>query len=156
MHYEVTKKSQLGAPQELNDAAMIISSFMRYVERTPTMKGLVKRLHDDIAFKLNGGFLVSDSIPSEVSYSQLVNKFEECNILETERVKGHLAVGTSSQYILQSFFSLGSLNDRKAALPLLMGINVRLLFPFCAIKRWTLVIITSQYTNRYIKLDNNL
>src|SRR5690625_7195710 len=33
--------------------------------------------------------------------------------------KGHLAVGSSSQYILQSLFSSGSLNDGKAAIPLL-------------------------------------
>jgi len=37
--------------------------------------------------------------------------------------KGHLAVGTSSQYILQSLFSSGSLNDGKAAIGLLKGIE---------------------------------
>src|SRR5699024_10890678 len=37
--------------------------------------------------------------------------------------KGHLAVGTSSQYILQALFSSGSLNDGKAAIPLLKGIS---------------------------------
>lgn len=37
--------------------------------------------------------------------------------------KGHLAVGTSSQYILQALFSSGSLNDGKAAIPLLKGID---------------------------------
>lgn len=37
--------------------------------------------------------------------------------------KGHLAVGTSSQYILQSLFSLGNLNDGKAAIPLLKVID---------------------------------
>src|SRR5690625_6801084 len=37
--------------------------------------------------------------------------------------KGHLAVGTSSQYILQSIFSSGSLNDGKAAIPLIKGIE---------------------------------
>ena len=35
--------------------------------------------------------------------------------------KGHLAVGTSSQYILHSLFSSGNLNDGKAAIPLLKG-----------------------------------
>lgn len=34
---EVVKKSRLGAPEELNYAAMIISTFMRYVERIPTI-----------------------------------------------------------------------------------------------------------------------
>jgi transposase len=37
--------------------------------------------------------------------------------------KGHLAVGTSSQYILESMMSSGSLNDGKAAIPLLKGIE---------------------------------
>ncbi len=40
--------------------------------------------------------------------------------------KGHLAVGTKSQYILQSIFSSGNLNDGKAAIPLLKGIQQRL------------------------------
>lgn len=39
--------------------------------------------------------------------------------------KGHLAVGTSSQYILQSLLSTGNLNDGKAAIPLLKGIDER-------------------------------
>ncbi|MDI4707123.1 transposase, partial [Pseudoalteromonas shioyasakiensis] len=208
-------------------------TFVRYVERIPTIKDLIKRLHDDVAFKLNCGFLVSDSVPSEASYSRLVTKLEACNVLEIERdkvvlqaiaegfimddtaaidathfeardqappkeekpkpepkkrgrkskeereqwlkeqaetdadlplydrkieaqldvpivelraevpqdpkwgvkknsegknvfwygYKGHLAVGTSSQYILQSLFSSGSLNDGKAAIPLLKGVD---------------------------------
>jgi transposase len=36
--------------------------------------------------------------------------------------KGHLAVGTKSQYILESLMSSGSLNDGKAAIPLLKGV----------------------------------
>src|SRR5690625_293466 len=40
--------------------------------------------------------------------------------------KGHLAVGSSSQYILQSLFSSGSLNDVKATIPLLKGLHERL------------------------------
>ena len=34
-----------------------------------------------------------------------------------------LAVGTKSQYILQSIMSSGNLNDGKAAIPLLKGIE---------------------------------
>ena len=82
IYHEVTKKSRLGAPEELNYAAMIISIFIRYIERIPTMKDLIKRLHDDIAFKLNCGFLVSDPIPSEASYSRLLAKLSESNVLE--------------------------------------------------------------------------
>lgn len=36
--------------------------------------------------------------------------------------KGHLAVGTQSQYILGSMLSSGNLNDGKAAIPLLKGL----------------------------------
>src|SRR5690606_9172865 len=85
IYHKVTKKSRLGAPKELNYAAMIISTFVRYVERIPTIKDLIKRLDDDIAFKLNCGFLVSDSVPSEASYSRLITKLDECNILELGR-----------------------------------------------------------------------
>jgi len=84
-YHAVTKKSRVGAPEELNYAAMIISFVVRYVERIPTIKDLIKRLRDDIAFKLNCGFLVSDSIPSEASYSRLVKKLMECDILDTEK-----------------------------------------------------------------------
>src|SRR5690625_4476696 len=233
IYYEVSKKTSLGAPTELNYAAMIISVFIRYVERIPTIKDLIKRLHHDIAFKTNCGFLVSDDIPSEASYSRLLTKLSESNVLDKVQeklvlqaikegyliddtiaidathfesrdqappkqdkpktepkkrgrkpkagreqwlkekaekeanlpiyekkiedqlgvpldelrtkvpqhpkwgvkknsegknefwfgYKGHLAVGTSSQYILQSIFSSGNLNDGKAAIPLLKGIE---------------------------------
>ena len=236
IYHIVTKKSRLGAPEELNYAAMIISIFLRYIERIPMIKDLIKRLRNDIAFKLNCGFLVSDTIPSESSYSRLITKLEESNILEMELenvvlqaieegfitddtvaidathfeardqapqkeekpkpepkkrgrkskeerdewlkeqakkeanlslyekkievqldtpldelraeipsdpkwgvkrnsegknvfwfgYKGHLAVGTSSQYILQAVFSSGNLNDGKMAIPLLKGIHKNL------------------------------
>jgi len=56
IYYEVNKKSRLGAPVELNYAAMIITFFIRYVECIPTIKDLLKRLNDDFDFKLNCGF----------------------------------------------------------------------------------------------------
>lgn len=233
IYHAVTKKSRLGAPEELNYAAMIISMFVRYIERIPMIKDLIKRLKNDIAFKLNCGFLVSDTIPSESSYSRLVTKLEASTLLEKELekvtlqaieegfitddtvaidathfeardqappkeeklkpepkkrgrkskeereqwrneqaekeanlplyekkiedqldvsfdelrtevpqdpkwgvkknsegkhvfwfgYKGHLAVGTSSQYILKALFSSGNLNDGKVAIPLLKGIE---------------------------------
>ncbi|PJH69361.1 IS5/IS1182 family transposase, partial [Salmonella enterica subsp. enterica serovar Typhimurium] len=52
IYHQVTKKSRLGAPEELNYGAMIISLLVRYIERIPTIKDLVKRLKDDIAFKM--------------------------------------------------------------------------------------------------------
>jgi len=199
----------------------------------------VKRLQNDLTLKLDCGFLVSDDVPSEASYSRMMDDFKESNVLERaqERVilqaieegfimddtiaidathfeardqapskteqekpkpkkrgrkskaereqwlkekaekeanlplyqkkieaqldatltelrrefpkdpqwgikknsdgknvfwygyKGHLAVSASSQYIIQSLFSSGNLNDGKAAIPLLKGINERLSLP---------------------------
>src|SRR5690625_5293118 len=239
IYAEVSRKTKVGAPTELNYPAMIISFFIRYVERIPTIKDLIKRLNDDIAFKLNCGFRVSDVVPSESSYSRLVTQLTESDVLDEvkERLilqaikegiitddtvaidathfeardqaptkeekpkaepkkrgrkpkaereqwlkeqaekeaslplyekkieaqldasltelraevpqdpkwgvkknsegkneywfgyKGHLAVGASSQYIIQSLFSSGSLNDGKAAIPLLKGIDERLSLP---------------------------
>lgn len=42
IYHEVNKKSRLGAPVELNYTAMIISIFVRIVERIPTIKDLIK------------------------------------------------------------------------------------------------------------------
>ena len=61
---------------------MILSVFIRYVECIPTIKDLVKRLKNDIAFKMDCGFLVSDNVPSEASYSRLVDKLMASNVLE--------------------------------------------------------------------------
>ncbi len=80
--FEVNKKTSVGAPVELNYGAMIVSFFIRYVERIPTIKGLIKRLDHDLTFKLNCGFKVSDSTPSESSYSRLLTKLSESDILE--------------------------------------------------------------------------
>src|SRR5699024_5251477 len=64
---------------------MILSVFIRYVECIPTIKDLVKRLKNDIAFKMDCGFLVSDNVPSEASYSRLVDKLMASNVLERRR-----------------------------------------------------------------------
>src|SRR5699024_534429 len=61
---------------------MILSVFIRYVKRISTIKDLVKRLQNDIAFKRDYGFLVSDNVPSEASYSRLVDKLIATNVLE--------------------------------------------------------------------------
>lgn len=60
----------------------VITYFIRYIERIPTIKGLIKRLNDDFILKLNCGILVSDSTPSEAAYSRLVTKRSESDILE--------------------------------------------------------------------------
>ncbi|MEC0665474.1 IS1182 family transposase [Priestia flexa] len=232
----VSKKALYGAPVQLNYAAMIYSLTARILERIPTIKDLIKRLKNDYMFRLDCGFLLSDAIPSEASYSRMLTKLAESDVLErvketqilqailegfimddtvaldathieardqapakeekpksepkkrgrkpkeeqekwlqekAEReaalplfekkieaqlgaslvelrsavpldpkwgikknskgknvfwfgYKGHFAVGTKSQYILQSLFSSGNLTDGKAAIPLLKGIHERL------------------------------
>ena len=228
----VRKKSHYGAPIEANYTAMIYSLIARIVERIPTIKDLVKRLETDLLFRMDCGFMLSEMIPSEATYSRLIKKISESNALEEmqEQViqhamtegyisdetvaidathveardqapakeekekpepkkrgrkskaereawlkqkqeeeeqkplyakeiaaqlpesyttlreemplephwgvkknsegknvywfgyKGHLAVGTQSQYIIGSLLSSGNLNDGKAAIPLLKGI----------------------------------
>src|SRR5690625_4261818 len=78
----VTKKSRYGAPVEANYSAMIYSLIARIVERIPTIKDLVKRLREDILFRLDCGFMLSESIPSEATYSRLIQKISESNALE--------------------------------------------------------------------------
>ena len=237
--HQVWKKSMYGAPVQLNYAAMIYSLVARKLERIPTIKDLIRRLKNDYIFRLDCGFLLSDTVPSEAAYSRLITKISESNVLEdaqetlllqaitegfinddtvaidathieardqappkeekpepepqkrgrkpkaereqwlkeqAEReanlplyekkievqldvpldelrssvpqepkwgvkknsegknvfwygYKGHLGVGTTSQYILQALFSSGNLNDGKAAIPLLKGIQERLPLP---------------------------
>lgn len=233
----VSKKSRYGAPVEANYQAMIYSLIVRIVERIPTIKDLLKRLREDILFRLDCGFSLSEKVPSEASYSRLTKKISNSDALEQmqEQVvkqallegfitdetvaidgthieardqapakqeqqekpepkkrgrkskaereawlkqkqeeeeqkpiyekeiaaqldqtydtlrkeipltpqwgvkkssegknvfwygyKGHLAVGTKSQYILGALLSSGNLNDGKAAIPLLKGIAVQL------------------------------
>jgi transposase len=229
----VSKRSLYGAPTELNYAAMIYALVARIIERIPTIKDLRKRLKYDFIFRLECGFLFSDRLPSEASFSRLIQKISESKVLETVKdqliiqairegfiqddaaaldathfesrdqakaqekkpkpepkkrgrksksekeayekqkqedeaqknvfeksiaaqldvtfedlrseipidpawgikknsegknvfwygFKGHLAVGTHSQYILQSMMSSGNLNDGKAAIPLLKGLQ---------------------------------
>jgi len=64
IYYAVNEKFQLDAPVKFNYAAMSISIFIRYVERNPTIKYLIKRLNYDFVLKLNCGFLVNCNMPS--------------------------------------------------------------------------------------------
>ncbi|WP_339060282.1 IS1182 family transposase [Tepidibacillus marianensis] len=232
----LSKRSRVGSPVKLNYVGMIYSLVARITERIPTIKDLVKRLKNDFVFRLDCGFLFSDWIPSESSYSRMIKKIVKSNVMErveetllTQAItegfisdntvaidathieardhapfkekdsivpskkrgrkskeekekwlqekagkeanlslyektieaqldasindlrslipidpkwgikknsegknvfwfgyKGHLAVSTKSQYILQSLFSSGNLNDGKAAIPLLKGLKERL------------------------------
>ena len=84
----VTKKSRFGRQIELNYAAMIYSLFTRITERILFIKDLVKRLKNDMIFRLDCGFLVSDSVPSEAAYSRMITIICESNVLE--KVQGTL------------------------------------------------------------------
>src|SRR5699024_510956 len=62
---------------------MIISIFVRYVEHIPTIKDLIKYLHDDIAFKTFFWFQIVYLLrSSETSFSRLVKKLNASDILE--------------------------------------------------------------------------
>jgi len=78
----INKRSRLGAPVDSNYSAMIYSLFARIIERIPTIKDLVKRLRADILFRLDCGFLLSESIPSESSYSRLIQKLSQSTAME--------------------------------------------------------------------------
>jgi transposase len=78
----VAKKSHLGRPVQLNYAAMIYSLIARITERIPFIKDLVSRLHYDLMFRLDCGFLVSDEVPSEAAYSRMITLISESNVLE--------------------------------------------------------------------------
>ena len=71
-----------GAPRELNYGAMIQSLMIRIVERIPTVKDLVNRLTHDFVFRLDCGFLVSDTVPSEASYSRMVDVISQSDVLD--------------------------------------------------------------------------
>lgn len=72
----VSKKSVYGAPAELNYAAMLVSLFVRVMERIPTVKDLRKRLTRSVEFSMHCGFTGSDRIPSESSYSRMIRKLQ--------------------------------------------------------------------------------
>lgn len=83
--FAVSKKSIYGAPTELNYTAMIYALVARIHEGIPTIKLLVKRLKNDLLFRLDCGFLFSDQTPSEASFSRLIGRLSESQILEEER-----------------------------------------------------------------------
>ena len=76
------KTTMHGAPRALNYGAMIQSLAIRIVERIPTIKDFVKRLKNDLLFRLDCGFLLSDSVPSEASYSRMVDVISQSDIFD--------------------------------------------------------------------------
>lgn len=83
----VSKKSRHGAPTSVNYSAMIYSLIARIVERIPTVKDLIKRLREDILFRLDCGFMLSEPVPSEATYSRLIQKISKSNVLEETQTK---------------------------------------------------------------------
>jgi transposase len=77
----VSKKAFLGAPTRLNYSAMIYSLIIRVIERIPTVKDLRKRLKNNLEFRLDCGFTLSDFVPSESSYSRMVQKIHASTAL---------------------------------------------------------------------------
>lgn len=73
----VSKKAILGAPTRLNYSAMIYSLFIRVIERIPTIKDLRKRLKNSLEFRFDCGFTMADSVPSEASYTRMIQKIHE-------------------------------------------------------------------------------
>ena len=61
---------------------MIYSLVARLTERIPFIKDLIKRLKKDMIFRLDCGFLVSDSVPSETAYSRMITLISKSNVLE--------------------------------------------------------------------------
>lgn len=80
--HQASKKSMYGAPVQLNYAAMVYSLVARKFERIPTIKDLIRLLKNDFMFRLDCGFLLSDTVPSEAAYSRLITKIGESNVLE--------------------------------------------------------------------------
>ena len=77
----VSKKALLGAPTRLNYSAMIYSLFIRVIERIPTIKDLRKRLKNGLEFRFDCGFTMADSVPSEASYTRMIQKIHASSAL---------------------------------------------------------------------------
>lgn len=79
----VAKPSHLGRPVTLNYPAMVQALVVRIVERISEIQLLVARLETDLQFKVDCGFLISDPVPSEASFSRMITKIQETDVLET-------------------------------------------------------------------------
>lgn len=78
----VRKKSRYGAPSKINHTAMVYALIARIIERIPTIKDLVKRLKNDLRFRYDCGFMLSELIPSEASFSRLLKKISTSQALQ--------------------------------------------------------------------------
>lgn len=94
------KISHLGAPIEVNYRAMFYSLIVRVLERIPTIKDLIKRLQNDILFRPDCGFMLSEAYPVLRDALPLapqwgVKKNSDGKNIFWYGYKGHLAVGSS-------------------------------------------------------------
>jgi transposase len=93
-------------------------------EREATLSIFEKKIEDQLDVPLAE---LRAEIPQDPQWG--VKKNSEGKNVFWYGYKAHLAVGSASQYILQSLFSSGNLNDGKAAIPLLKGIHERVPLP---------------------------
>ncbi len=55
---------------------------IRILKQIPPIKDLVHRLRNDLNYHLDCGFLVSDSVPSEASFTRMVTKIQQTDVLD--------------------------------------------------------------------------
>lgn len=78
------KETSVGPPVTVNYEAVLRSIVARFYEKIPTQKDLILRLKNDLRFKLSLGFLYSEAIPSETTYSRVMKTLSQhLDLLET-------------------------------------------------------------------------
>lgn len=78
------KDNRLGAPISLNYEAAVRALITRYIEEIPSVKALVRRLNEDLTFKLSLGFLYSERVPSEATFSRIMKTLSENMVVLTQ------------------------------------------------------------------------
>ena len=71
------KETRVGAPISLKYEAAFRAMMTSYIEVIPSTKALVRRLHEDVSFKLSLGFLYSERVPSEASFSRIMKTLND-------------------------------------------------------------------------------
>lgn len=71
------KEKSVGAPITVNYEAAIRSLVISFIEGIPDVKSLVNRMKSDVRFKLSLGFLYSDRVPSEATYSRILQTLHQ-------------------------------------------------------------------------------
>ena len=66
------KETRVGPSITVNYEALLRSLMVRIMEKIPTQKALINRLKSDLRLKLSVGFLYSEAIPSEATYSRVM------------------------------------------------------------------------------------